>query len=502
MRECGRCESSKYRIRRVERGVPYCEKCYTHMFPLTSCCRCLAEARIFKFDEIKICRKCRNVSLNCARCKKGIDKASRRVGDSPLCGSCANVFYREETNNKSVYESVGGKNSEFKKLGVSTKFITCKHCGKHRKQSPSYNENGLCIECFERGCPHHDCPQCGNAVAGIGNSICSYCDRKNKVQARIILNVEMLEGEDFRERFLVAAKHILNKSSSVQLVGRVDRLASAFRFLEVRSKNAESVDQKLIMDSIEDEISRSYSTLANILCEAFFVEWNAEIESDIQESRRIQDIISRNDERATVVLKKYLDYLLCKGSKNYKKKTIRVYLRCAEAFLYSLCKSNTLLECSPESVRNFQLRNPGLRASLRVFFNFVEYFSGVRYASLSIRKTDEKKLDRLLREKCRVLSARIDKSSDLSERKALTAKMLSLLYGIPLGLVVNQTVDSFFVDGAKVYWRIDESIILIPQIVSSYLIESISSEKSRFVFWGDGKERPMSTASVNYWSTI
>lgn len=501
---CGRCESSEYRIKRIERGVPYCEKCYAHMFPVVLCEKCYRTARIFKFDEIKICRKCRNSSLRCARCSQEINKASRRIGDAPICGSCANVFAREDSNSNSkcVDESVRSRYTEVIESGTPTKFITCKHCAKHRKPSQGYKENGLCVECYDGNRPYHDCPQCSSPVAGVGSSICLSCDRENKVQARIRLNVELLESTDFRERFLAASKGISNKSSSAQLVGRVDRLACAMSFLERHSQNAENVDQKLIIASIENEVSRSYSTLANILSKVFRVEWNVEIENDIQESRRIDEIISRNNDKPRAVLQEYLDYLLSNEAKKYKKKTIRVYLRCAEAFLVALCIDNSISECSPESVRNFQLRNPGLRSSLRVFFNFVESAYEIRYSSLSVRKTNDKKLDRLLREKCKSLVSRISQSNDLSERKALTARALSLLYGIPLITVVSQTVNDFVIDGGDVYWEVDNDEILIPEIISGYILESVASKKSRFVFWGDGNERPMSTASVNYWTSI
>lgn len=384
----------------------------------------------------------------------------------------------------------------------SIAFITCKHCGKHRKSGPDYKTSGLCIQCYQKNRPYHDCPQCGTAVAGAGNSICASCDRENKIQARIELNLEMIEDLEFRERFLKASKNILSKSSTSKLIRKVDKLAYAIRFLEKHSKDAENVDQKQIMASIENEISRSYSTLASLLSDAFSIEWDADFENDVLESRRIEDIVSRNDGEAKIVLQGYLDYLQNNEKREYKKKTIRVYMRCAEAFLDVLCKDISISECSPKSVKYFQLRNPGLRSSLRVFFNFIEAVYGIRYSSLPIRKTDDNKLDRILREECINLINRISQSTDLSERKALTARVISLLYGIPLKAVVNQTADNFVVSKGDVYWEVDDNFIAMPEIVSKYIVESIESKKSRFIFWGDGGKRPMSTASINYWISV
>lgn len=502
-KECGSCGEAIDKAKRTENGVAYCDGCYYFMFPLRQCEFCSEKRRICKLDKTPVCRQCRLKDLICSRCEKKIQRASRRIKGRALCGSCANLFGQEfaceccgKIGNKYYRKSDKGKSiricdSCYRKY----KHVNCKHCGKNRLASEMNSQ--VCKYCDQNELPFHDCPDCGSAVPGAGSYRCEKCDYRKRCEQRVALNSEIFECDFIRERFRIAANIFVTQHKTGKIVEKLDELSTIFVRLERRRS---AIDEEALIGVLDSNTTKSKSLFLQVLFQAYGFQWNEQIYQDFKEKRRIQDLLHRSSQECFWdIMDGYWKYLST-SSTRYKMKTLRVYMSCALHLVTAVFSDGIVDSSKQKKVANFLIRSPGLRSSLRVFINYLEINYGIRYSKSSSRRSSDKKLDRGLRFSVTKFSRRLEASEKSAEIRALSAKLISLLYGIPLNKILATKVSEYEKSVETISWFVEDEIIHLEPLISKKIIDTFYSDAKTYLFFGQQLDKPLSESSVAYWT--
>jgi hypothetical protein len=501
---CGGCGQPVEKLKRIENGVRYCHECYARFFPKDICIACGELKRIHRNASVKVCRDCKRSHECCARCNKVLCKAARRIGESPLCSSCANLFSNHGAcgvcgkirNNLSRVCSINDSSHKVCQSCYNRqRNITCKHCGKYRPVSAGNDE--LCRNCDTLGLPSHQCPDCETVVPGIGSSRCRQCDYSQRASRRVKFNLELFEASRLRNAYQSAAFNLIHNHKSGQITHKLDQLAVVFSKFE--NSGAEIIDEEAIYSVLAGDKTKAKSLHAQLLFKSFGLEWDELNYQNTKEVDRINSIIQRSlDKPFGQIVKEFSDQLL--RQKKYKPKTIRVYLACSVSFLESVFPYGEITEKKDEKVASFLLAHPGLRSSLRVFFNFLDTRYQVALEKAKPRKSSDKQLDKALRSNVALLGRKISSSLNISELKSLSAKYISLLYGIPLSSVLNSRVSEFHVAPGSLSWVYNDDIIHIEPAVSDKILKYFFTDATSYLFFGQTRDKPLTESSVFYWT--
>jgi hypothetical protein len=219
------------------------------------------------------------------------------------------------------------------------------------------------------------------------------------------------------------------------------------------------------------------------------------------ENRRIVKIINKAKEgNFGAAIEKFHKSLLGRRASVPTPQTIRVYLRSALSFLEN-SGVERLSDLSPTLVKIVLGRKPGLRASMGAFFSFLRVQYGLHLNSMKPRRNSARVLEKKLTDILRPVLLRLeDEIIGMAEKKALTAYVLSKLYGLPLNNVLMIRKRDLAPRNPVVLKIRGVPIFLNERLVNRLNIphEELGVSKS-FLFEGRVPGKPLSVGAVGYW---
>lgn len=444
------------------------------------------------------------------RCNRLVPRAGLLIDGGPVCPSCARYFRKPKPCPACGRVSVHLAR-DFS-LGFSEKVCercrrlehrTCSICRKHRKV---YQEDAtgqaICKACVTRGYVFHPCPHCGRDAVGPDHALCEQCQIRNRLEKRFRLHLERLETTDGRSLFeeffrWFAGRRIYPKSST-----DLDRNADFFEKLD---KKGFSLDKELsgalLLQVFDAEQMRRATISMQFLQETREIFIEEEVLAAAIEKRRIASVMEEARSSGHEELFEDFNQYLGEKKQPLSPRTVRVYLRSALSLL-ERTKCEHISELSQKKVRACLKRNPGLRASATAFLAYLRELHGLKFSSVAPReKSEVAKEDELIKSVKLMFRRLEDNPIGVSERKALTAFILSKLYGLPLGRVLTIKKHQLEFGPSTILAWDGQSIEIDPRVAKILsLIEPSGNSHKDYLFQGRLQGRPLSRTAVAYWT--
>ena len=509
--KCDECGIQINKAKRVENNIAYCSKCYKRYFVRTKCSICEKPTIAHKNDPNPVCRTCRKINRLCARCGRPTPLAHLKIGKAVFCKSCAHYF-REEKICAWCGRKVTRLSRSEKYLITEpvcdscyrSSFVTCSVCHRYRELGGT-DDSGkpICVECFGRSSSTHLCPNCNTIVPGQGNSLCFNCSLKNRVERRIKLNLELLEQEWSRELYLAFTQRFITSGIYGSATRKIDRFAEYFHKIDRELKDPEEITQEKLFCMFGKEGLRRGYLITNFLINSSNLEWSDEKFENLVEMDWIEKILCAHiAEPWYSFMRSYyeeLNGIEQKNNKPLKLKTIRLYLYAAcELFDFAEIKAETNI--TSKHVLAFYRKKPGHAASLRRFLNFVEEKLSIR---LPVKKRKEKmsqiRKERILLEETKILLEGIKSCRDFRKARSYFAKLISVLYQIPLSEVLKLKWVNVGYQDKPLVLNIGSDSIKIDNRLASYFFKwFVRDYPDKFLFQGRNSNRHLSVDVVRY----
>lgn len=210
---------------------------------------------------------------------------------------------------------------------------------------------------------------------------------------------------------------------------RIARSANFFHVLEQRFSLAELVDVQSLATEFSGKFLRQYLLASRFVIGRFDVEVFEEKRGESTETRLTGDILLRNqDTPYAIVLSSFARHL---AGSSLAPKTVRIYLRAAEAFCKS-AKVRSHLPWKEDAMVRFLKRSPGHAASLGIFVRHCRVRLGwkVLMPQKARWRPTLPKIVGDLEELALVLKG-LQRSPATSASTKSVAKMFSLAFGLP-----------------------------------------------------------------------
>lgn len=441
-KSCDECGRKIEKAHRVEGDYAYCSTCYARIFKRRDCLRCGEAARFHKSDEQRICRACHREERTCLRCGCAVPRAYKTVGRSVLCHACSGAFnavlQSRAEKSPSSFAEFGTRDSGATPKRSRKGYATCSICRRHRKVVlDSSSRKPICRDCIPGQEIWHSCPDCGAQTPGCGLALCRDCGISRRREGRVRLNLELIEQDWCRDLFLAFCDWKGLDQSANNITDRLNRYATFFEQLDQNFSRPDLIDQKGLLVVFEPDGLRRQVVPVRFLIERLNLSWSAARTSEAAETRRIDQILdSCADAGHRQLLADYLRHLdERRNSDALSLRTIRGYLRASSKLLESMQKTD------PKKLRQIEIdrflrRNPGYRASAT---SFVSYLRQHQASHVRVRKGPKSSSDPFpgLIEDVRVVAQALDADPGIERARALLARLISLLYQVPLEHVLH-----------------------------------------------------------------
>lgn len=507
--QCTECGHLMTVAKRIYKGGRYCPKCYKRWFVIKKCTQCHMEMRAYRYDELPVCAACQRLVRRCLRCNRLTPKAALMVGEMAVCSGCVSHFKEARPCpqcGKETSRLARSTELEFDEPVCDkcrqAHFKTCSVCRKYRKvHVADEKEKPICKACSEsRGAPH-PCPECGDLTQGLEHSICEGCQIRRRLKKRLRLHIERLETEearrllkDFHQWF---ALHFISPAAC----GRFDRYVEFFEIVDrhIFQQGLELTAEQLIAVCVGEQLRKATTPLKFLYEHEGIVIDTPSVEK-AQDEKYIEQVFS--DARISGFENILISFHLWLHNRNpnISSRTIRTYLRSSLTFLQ---KANVkgIDDLTQERVSHVLGRSKGLRASVSVFLTYLKKKHKLILSAPKPNRTPVTKLESALLDSVSSIMKRLESVEiGLSERKALTAYVLSKLYGLPLNQVLQIRIGQFG-DGKM---TVNGEIILldnrIRQIVDTLI--TTTGKHQPLLFAGRRPGSSMNAASVKYWIRI
>lgn len=499
-RPCDECGCFMRKAHRRDKGRSYCGTCYKRIFKPRICAGCGTAIRAHKFDPEPTCLDCLNPARLCLRCGKSVTRAGRLVADRVVCPSCA-VHYRDPEPcpscgrlSRRLSRAPGLAERVCERCQRAATHATCRRCARHRRIICA-DESGhpLCKACTGERPASHLCPDCGERVPGAGRGRCRGCNAKRRILRRVAEHRERLGQDWTRELFDKFCDWERFDKRRGDGVARTDRHAVFFQKIDRVLCGPDDITQDSLFDIFGADGLRRHVVPLSFLIETGVVVWNAKRLDDLNEERRIKQILASF---ATWPWARELE-LYGRSLHSVKPKTRRVYLNAAVRLLLSsgVKSCGDLLQ---DHLKRYSRKSPGQRSCLAAFISWVEDAHAVR---LTLPR--RKQVDPVRKEKALVIAVRgplkrLHSVPDGPFRRSLLAWIISKLYQIPLTRVLALTKAEIADDGYQIVFQPSELAIELEGAVAKHVRELRANAPGDLIFPGRNAAQPLSTAAVNY----
>lgn len=509
--ECTECGRAMAKAKRVYKGGRYCPTCYKRWFVLKGCTQCGDNTRAHKHDTEPVCATCRKLDRVCIRCNRLTPVAGLLVEGKPVCPSCVPHFKEPkicpECGRSSLYlsrDAVLGFSEPVCERCRRGHHKTCSICRKYRPVDRlDENSRPICKKCSAQHRESHPCPECGKEATGPLYASCESCQIRKRLAKRFRLHLERLETGEGRKLFTEFSEWFSERPLLSKDCGRFDRNVDFFERIdrEIFFGKAETLTHHELARVFTADQLRKAMTPIVFLFETRGISVDALVIEEATENRRIIKIINKAREvNFGAVIEKYHKSLLGHRASVLAPHTIRVYLRSALSFLED-SGVERLSDLSPDLVKVVLRRKPGLRASMGAFFFFLGVQYGLHLKPMKPRRNSARVVEKKMMDILRPVLLRLEHEIiGLAEKKALTAYVLSKLYGLPLNNVLMLRKRDLAPRNPVVLKAKGVSIFLNERLVNRLNIpqEELGVSKS-FIFEGRVPGSPLSVGAVGYW---
>ena len=479
MRQCGECGSDIVKAHKIHAGTALCQTCYQRLFKRRKCVKCGGVVRALSQDPEPTCSSCRRADRVCLRCERPVPTAALIFKGKPVCPSCAPYFREIRPCPK-----CGKASSRLSRIvGVTDEQVcdscrrkllcaTCSVCGRHRERfALAPDGKPLCKRCAANPGASHACPDCGKEIGGVGNAPCLPCGMIRSFRKKADALAGILQHSDTRRLLAdyvewVVARESVNMAlrplpKVVEMLGRVERSAQDGGVL-----TSTMIDKTLTTEEI-----RCAGLFAMFLAERGFVIGSAQERAAASDARRIDKTLSEIRGRPwEKAIREYADEL--SGSfRALSPRSQRTYLRAAVE-LMAFSHVERVSELTDEHIRKFLYSKPGHRASLFSWINFVSERLG---HGLSIPKKPQRKEQTIkaVADGVAHLISAIRASLTKEARRALVAKLLSVLYGVPLERVLAMERASMDRSDGKIRLQFGDDWVTVEMPIDDLLSEAV-----------------------------
>lgn len=502
-RTCDECGHAMDKACRVEQDHAYCQTCYARVFKQAICTRCGNPARFHKNDSQPVCRPCRRAERTCLRCGRPVPRAHKTVGRRVLCHACASVFTAVvERRGDETSSAVGEFSTAVSGPGEAPsrpEHATCAVCRRHRPVAAIDDKRRpVCRDCVPGREVSHSCPDCGRCVPGGGQARCRTCAIELGLTRRIRLNLELLEQDWCRDMFLAFCEWERLDRGANNITSRINRYAVFFERLDRNFERPDLIDQDGLLQAFSPEALRRGFLPVQFLVERLQIPWHSSTTARAAEVRRINQILeSFSDDDRRKVMADYCRYLgEAPNGRALSHRTIRGYMR-ASAKLLESTGTGSFAQLKQRDVDRFVRQNPGYRASITPFLAYVRerHDRSVRVAGH--RKSSHHSVDRLQSE-VRLITEGLATEPNEKRARALIARLLSLLYQIPLEQVVNMRRTDLARTTSGTGLKTDEGVISLEPYMRAMVDRYLLSGDGVRVFPGRNEMQGLSTSTVWY----
>ena len=478
-RQCGECGHDMAKAHKVHAETALCQRCYQRLFKQRKCIQCDGPMRALAQDPEPMCVSCLKTGRACLRCERPVPNAGLIFKGKPVCPSCA-PYFREARpcprcgKLSSRLSRIVGLTDEQVCDSCRRKLVcaTCSVCGKHRERfALAPDGKPLCKQCVANPEASHICPDCGKVIGGMGNTPCLPCGMIRSLRKKADALVGILQNADARRLLQEFVEWVMVRQSAsqvlrplpkvVEMVGRVERLVQDFGVL-----TPAAIEKALTTEEI-----RRAGLFAMFLAEQGLIARSAQDRAAASDVRRIDmalsEIRGRPWEKA---IRQFADELDGPARK-LSPRSRRVYLRAAVE-LMTFAHIEEISELRDEHIRKFLRSKPGHRASL---FSWVTFVGETCGHGLRIPKKPQRKeptikavADRVGR---LVLATRSAKTKEA--RRAYVAKLLSVLYGVPLERVLSMQRAKMDISDGKTKLLFEDSWVDVESPVDELLSDAV-----------------------------
>ncbi len=508
-RQCGECGRGIAKAHKVHLGTPLCQTCYQRLFKHRTCVQCAGPVRALAQDPEPICPTCRRAARVCLRCERPMKSAGLIFKGKPVCPSCA-PYFRE----KKACPHCGALSSRLSRIvGVTEEQIcdacrrkltcaTCCICGKHRERfALSQDGKALCKRCAAAPDAIHPCPDCGVSLGGAGSAPCLRCGLIRSFRHKAEQLALLLFYSDTNTLLNAFVEWVIARNSVNQVLGSLPRILVILDRVEQFHTDSRSIDLSTIPSLLTTEEFRRSGLFGMFLRERGFFTESMQERAESSDIRRIESaLLLAKGKPWEKSLRKYaVDFLAQKETLSAR--TRRLYLRSALALL-NFSEVAKIADLTSDHVKAFLKSKPGHRASLFPWVKFVKEITGHSLAIPNKSASKEPSVNAIADMVGRLVSA-IRSASTKKARLAMVAKLLSVLYGVPLEKVLSMDRRHLDISDGIVRLQIDNDWVKIAAPVDRFLSdaadESRSGKNSVKLFPGRMANDGLSVSAVKYY---
>lgn len=442
-RRCGECGREMAKAHKIHSGTAICQRCYQHLFKSRECTKCGGPVRAMAQDPSPICAACHRAARICLRCERPVPTAGLIFEGKPVCPSCA-PYFREATS----CPTCGKLSTTLSRVvGVTDEAVcdacrraligvTCSVCGKHRNRfAMTPDGKPLCKSCAANPDATHACPDCGKIVGGSSNAPCLSCGMIRAIHRKADALARMLQAGETRRLLEEYVKWVIERGS---VRNAIDSLSSAVEVLG-RIESADDYSDVLSPDIFEramttDQVRRS-GVFAQFLAEKKLLVRSATERAAASDLRRVSNVLGEVQGKPwSKFIQGYVSELNAPNRK-LSARSQRMYLRAAvELLVHS--EVHRVIDLADDHIRRFLRSKPGHRASL---FSLVSYIKEKHDHQLIIPPKQRKNAPSIkaVADEVRRLSVAARSVEALGARRAYVAKIISVLFGVPLEHILS-----------------------------------------------------------------
>ncbi|QID19363.1 hypothetical protein G3580_18125 [Nitrogeniibacter mangrovi] len=280
---------------------------------------------------------------------------------------------------------------------------------------------------------------------------------------------------------------------------RIDGYAVYFSRIDRRFCSATELTQETMFDLFGAEGLRKGFNIVTFLCERLAIAWNARVLVDLNERRRLDDLIRQcSDMPWHSELKRYASSLN-QSERKLQSKTVRYYVSAAIG-LVQLAGVRSFRDIRQAHLDRLLRTRGGLAASLSAFARHLRESYGVALKNKKPPTASVRAKERTLIRRIRVTYKRLEETNNAREARAMLARLLADLYQIPLQEVLALTGRNVRrQEGHIVLWPSTRQVHIDHHKLARHFDRWLpSTAPDVMVFEGRNRVQPLSTDAVRY----
>lgn len=484
-RVCDECGRSMAKAHKVHRGTAICQSCYERLFRHRMCAKCGGPVRALAQDLEPICSACERAVRVCLRCERPVPKAGLIFNGKPVCPSCVPYFLEL----KPCPRCGGSARRLSRVVGLTEEPVcdrcrrkllcaTCSVCRKHRERyALTVEGKSLCKACAAAPDAAHACPDCGIVVGGAGVECCLPCKMIRLLRAKEAKMASVFTRLDIAVLFRDFVEWTISRKATSKILRRLPLVADILGRLERSQEDDVPLGPDTIRSGLTTEEIRQSGLFGMFLAERGILADSASRRAELSDLRRIDATLAEVASKPWGKLVKQYAEALASEERNLRPRTQRIYLRAAAEQMTSSAVAR-MEELTDDHVRKFIRARPGHRASIFPWLTFLRQQTGRAYSVPKAQRRTEPTIRTVAMEVSGLLTS-IQSTTSKKARRAMTAKLLSVAYGVPLEQVLSIDLAKLDLTDGRVRLMFDDSWTVIQSPVAELVVELATDIKER-----------------------